>query len=191
MPCPPHPIEVLESACADIERRCSGLRGAWEYLAPHVRNMVPLVKNPPENLASLLQAPIPDPPPHIPVFSGKKKELWVYGSEMEAWLKEAEPVRKILEGRVCALRTLAIRLGDAITDWPTALAERQKLVEAQQLYHRREDRKTWLRNLRWALKQDSVTETSAKQIKAQIQHLEQMDDPTLLRWIPDDVEALT
>jgi len=191
MPCPPHPIEGLESACTTAENQCSGLRSAWEYLVPHVRDVLSIVKSPPGKMISLLELSIPDPLPDTPAFSGKPQELCGHGEALEAWLKDAEFVRKTLEDRVCMVRTLVIRLGDEVSDGPAALAARHKVVKIQHLHHRVRDRKTWLWNLRWALQQDSVTEVSAKQIKAQIQRLEQMDDATLLRVIPDEVETLT
>jgi len=135
----------------------------------------------------LLKARLPGQPPAIPSYNRKKQSLGDYGDALDNWLTRAVKVEKAYADRLCKVRTLVVRLGDEISDWPFGVDHQHQEIKGTHLYHRRQDRKQFIKNLRWSLKLDEdLSPEGAQEIEAQIQRLEAMDDEALVRWNPDE-----
>jgi hypothetical protein len=186
MPCPPNPIELIENRCRAGAETCASLREKLNRWILHARTLLSLVDNPSQDLVDLLDAPLPDAPPTLPTYAGAGKQLSAYGAALKAWLEHAEPLSQLLEGRLCKTATLTIRMSDQMTEWPEDLQRKQRVLALIHLPHRRQDLDVQMANLRWALGQKPITEAISRQIHANLQHLEQLDDDALLRWLPDE-----
>lgn len=186
MPCPPHPIELLEDRCRASERRCASLRRAWDLLLPHAETLLSLVKAPPKGAPSLLKGSLPSGPPEAPTYDRKPKKLPAYGDSLNTWLARAIKIEKAYEDRLCKVRTLVIQLGDELTEWPYGLDQLHEAIKATHLEHRRGDLAQFIKNLRWHQGLWDTTPEDSAEIELQIQRLEAMDDETLVRWNPDE-----
>jgi hypothetical protein len=176
-------LEILDQRVQSAVREDQSCRVQWAALLEHVAFLLDAVSasHPDRALAERAVA-VALPAALTAVPDVGRANMGAYGAALHAWLAEAGPQVDALEGRLCRLRTLAIRLGDGIEGWPEQQWGMRVYTLDAHRRHRQTDRRVWCANLRWAIEQSAGTPEAAV-FASQLALYEAMDEPALLRLL--------
>jgi hypothetical protein len=120
--------------------------------------------------------------PPMPEFEDAGRDFERYEALLSPWHTLAEvvvPERRAWLGRV---RTLAIRLGDAVTEWTAAQAALRRYELDAHRAARPWARTLWIRGAQ-AIINRGVTPERWAELRGQIEAVEALDEAALLRWL--------